>query len=169
MKKLILLTCIFLLSNLNLSFASENESPFLETAFSKIAIDETTYPHKEVEIMIKVITNSNIDAGQAKENVLHALSYHKRLCDAFKRNGWKICHPLDEKKQVGEIELTFEPRMNIKLKENLVIRTFIYVCGSERFRNMIKYRGGNIDKYFNKIVNKTKNCIKKTHSLAIGG
>lgn len=123
MKKLTLLTCILSLSMLNLSFASENESPFLETAFSKIAIDETIYPHKEVEIMIKVITNSNIDVGRVNENVLHALSYHQRLCDAFKRNGWKICHPLDEKNLVGEIELTFEPRMNIKLKENLVIQT----------------------------------------------
>ena len=98
-----------------------------------------------------------------------ALQYHQKLCQDFKRKQWKICHPLDEKKQAGTIELAIEPRMNLKLKEKLVIKTFVYVCESDRLWNTIKYRGENIDKYFNKITAKAEDCIISNHNLDIGG
>ena len=169
MKRFIFPVLILLILGTVYSRAHANDLPFLETAFSKRYYDKSVYPHKEIEIMIRVITNTNIDAGREKENVLLALQYHQRLCQAFKRKQWKICHLLDEKQQAGAIELTFEPRMNLKLKGKLVIKTFVYVCESDRLWNTIKYRGGNIDKYFNKVTTKAEDCIMRNHNLDIGG
>lgn len=166
MNKLKFCTAVLIVSLSILPNAYSGDFPFLTTGLFKKYQDTSVYPHKDVEVMINVITNTEVDSNRKKESIFFALKNHERLTDAFIRSGWRECHLLDNKFQVGHIELVFEPRMNLKFDETIVIKTFVYVCESDKLWNMLKYRGGNIEKYFDKVVVKTENCIKDNEKLS---
>ncbi len=164
MRKIILMVMVFFISTTTFSAAFAEDFPFITTALSKKYIDKNVYPNKETEVGIKILTNTSIVANKRKESILYALDFHEKLCKAFLKKGWQITHPLDVQNDMGALELTFEPRMNLKLKKTIVMKTFLYVCEDDRLWNMVKYRGGSVVKYFDKIVNKTENCIENKYN-----
>jgi len=162
MRKIILMVMVFFISTATFSDAFAEDLPFITTALSKKYIDKNVYPNKETQVAIKILTNTSIDANKRKESILYALDFHEKLCKAFLKKGWQTCHPLDVQNDLGVLELTFEPRMNLKLKKTIVMKTFLHVCEDDRLWNMVKYRGGSVVKYFDKIVNKTENCVRRS-------
>ena len=162
MRIITLMVIVFLISTATFSAAFAEDFPFITTALSKRYIDKNVYPNKETEVAVKILTNTSIDANKRKESILYALNFHEKLCQAFLKKGWQTCHPLDVQNDMGALELTFEPRMNLKLKATIVMKTFLYVCEDDKLWNMVKYRGGSVVKYFDKIVNKTENCTMRS-------
>lgn len=74
----------------------------------------------------------------------------------LKRRGWTERDPFFEASDAGSIEIIQEERM-----KGVVTKTFLYVCTDDELWNMVKYRGGSFEKYLEKVVNKTENCIKE--------
>ena len=115
--------------------------PYLTTALVKTFHSMENYPGKEVEVMIRILTHTDVELSDRKGSILYALKFHDMLCDAFIRKGWRTAHPLSEKPDAGSLELTFERRM-----KRVVIKTFIYPCDKDPLWNMMKYRGGSYER-----------------------
>jgi len=160
MKKVIVLSYILLFSFLTASQAVPGDLPYLSTTLVNKKEIKDSHPSKTEEVTIQVLTNPEIEQDKDKENLLYTFSFHQQFIDAFKRKGWQEIHPLTPKKTMGTVELIFEPRVNLKLKETVVMKTFLYVCEDDKQWNMVKYRGGSVDKYFDKVVGKVENCVE---------
>ena len=127
---------------------AENHLPYLTTALIKTFHSTESYPGKEVEVVVRILTHTDVELSDRKGSILYALKYHDMLCDAFVRQGWRVTHPLSEKldacatlRRAGSLELTFERRM-----KRVVIKTFIYPCDKDPLWNMMKYRGGSYER-----------------------
>ena len=157
MKKTIVLIIlgIFLMSP-----AHAGDAPYLTTALCRTFQEKSSYPSKEVEVSVKIMTNTNIGNENKKESVLYGLKYHEMLYRAFERQGWTYCPLINDKVDVGSLEITFEPRM-----KTIVLKTFVYPCDESKLWNMFKYRGGSHVKYFDQAVNKAVECIKQKHDF----
>lgn len=137
--------------------------PYLTSALGKTYRTTQTFPGKEVDLMVRVLTSSAVEPYDRKGSILYAFKYHELLCRAFERRGWKVIHPLSDNVDAGTLELTFEPRM-----KGVVMKTFIYPCDSSRLWNMMKYRGGSEAKYFDQVVRKAIGCIRDKFQLYEG-
>ena len=144
-----------------------DQFPFLITTLVKTFHTLENYSAKEVEVMVTILTRTDVEPSDRKGSILYALKYHDMLCNAFMRQGWHVTHPLSEKlnacpmvRRAGTLELTFEPRM-----KRVVMKTFIYPCDKDPLWNMMKYRGGSYDKYFERVANKAETCIKDKYRL----
>ena len=122
--------------------------PYLTTALMKTFHSAENYPGKEVEVIVTILTRSDVEPSDRKGSILYALKFHDMLCDAFVRQGWRVTHPLSEKldacatlRRAGSLELTFERRM-----KRVVIKTFIYPRDKDPLWNMMKYRGGSYER-----------------------
>ncbi len=155
MRKITILLLVVLLAlSTGLSLALD-QSPYLITALTKTYHTMHDYPRREVEVMVTILTRTDIEPSDTKGSIIYAFKFHDMLCDAFLRKGWSVTHPLAKKLDAGTIELTFEPRL-----KRVVMKTFIYPCDKDPLWNIMKYRGGSHEKYFDKVADKTETCIE---------
>ncbi|GEM_PF-3034990 len=143
---LLLISCV--------TCVAEDPSPYFLTTLAKTFHSLETLPREEVEIMIRVITHTDIDPSNRKDSIAYALKYHDQLCDSLQRRGWHVIHPLSKKIDAGTLEITFQPK-----RKRMEIKTFIYPCGSDPLWNTMKYRGGSHGKYFDAVSDKAQECI----------
>jgi len=148
-------TCLLLCST-----ALADDLPYLTTALAKTYHTGQSYRGEEVDVMVRILTDANVEPSDRKGSILYALKFHNMLCEAFERRGWLKAHPLSEKLDAGTLELTFEPRM-----KGVVMKTFIYPCDSQRLWNMMKYRAGSKGKYFAQVAEKAEGCIEEKNGL----
>ena len=160
MRKITILLLVILLAlSTGLSLALD-QSPYLTTTLTKTYHTIQDYPRREVEVMVTILTRTDIEPSDTKGSIIYAFKFHDMLCDAFLRKGWSVTHPLAKKLDAGTIELTFEPRL-----KRVVMKTFIYPCDKDPLWNMMKYRGGSHEKYFDKVAEKTETCIRDKYHL----
>jgi hypothetical protein len=138
------------------STALAGDLPYLTTALVKRYHSTNNYQTQELDVVVRVLTDANVEPADRRGSLLYALKFHTMLCEAFERLGWRKTDPLSAKLDAGTLELTFEPRM-----KGVVMKTFVYPCDSQRLWNMMKYRGGSKDKYFDRVVEKTQTCIEE--------
>lgn len=160
MKKILLIIIAFALVSTP-ALAGEH-LPYLSTALVKTFHSADNYPGKEVEVMVRILTRTDVEPSDRKGSILYALKFHDMLCDAFMGQGWRVIHPLSEKSDAGALELTFESRM-----KRVVMKTFIYPCDKDPLWNMMKYRGGSHEKYFGSVAAKAQACIKTKYRLRL--
>jgi len=165
MKKI--LPLIIILALFSAPAMAGEQLPYLTTVLAKTFHSMENYPGKEVEVTISILTRTDVEPSDRKGSILYALKFHDMLCDAFMRQGWRVTHPLSEKldacptlRRAGSLELTFETRM-----KSVVMKTFIYPCDNDPLWNMMKYRSGSSDKYFDSVANKAEACIKTKYRL----
>jgi len=158
MKKILPLIIMFTL--VSAPALAGQQLPYLTTALAKTFHSMDSYRPKEVEVMVRILTRTDVEPSDRKGSILYGLKFHDMLCDAFMRQGWRVTHPLSEKLDAGTLELTFEPRM-----KRVVMKTFIYPYDKDPFWNMMKHRGSSYDKYFDSVANKAQDCIKAKYHL----
>jgi len=158
MKKILPLIIVFAL--VSAPALAGQQLPYLTTALVKTFHSMDSYRPKEVEVMVRIFTRTDVDTSDRKGSILYALKFHDMLCDAFMRQGWRTAQPLSEKRDGGALELTFERRM-----KRVVMKTFIYPCDNDPLWNMMKYRGGSYERYFDSVTNKAQECIKAKYLL----
>ena len=160
MKTIKILLFVMLSGLLPVSSVAGDQLPYLITALVKTYYSTDSYPGKEVQVMVTIITRTDVEPSDRKGSVLYALKFHDMLCDAFIKQGWHVTHPLSKGLDAGTLELTFEPRM-----KRVVMKTFVYPCNKDPLWNMMKYRGGSYEQYFDNVAGKTEDCIKEKHHL----
>lgn len=127
---------------------------YFNTTLCKDYIKQGSSTSDKTEIKIDLYTR--INPLKKKDSLSKIWEIHRRACKSFKRRGWTVRDPFFEASDAGNIEITQEERM-----KGVVTQTFLYLCTDDTLWNMVKYRGGSFDKYLEKIVNKTENCIKE--------
>lgn len=161
-RSFILLLTVFLIQLA--AEAMPNELDYDFTALSKHFLTNT-YPQKKVEAKVGIFTRKYIESLSEQNDVIRSWDLHKKFRDAFFQRGWTSCEPWSDILDVGSIEVVQEERLNIKMKEKVVIRTYLYVCESDKLWNMRKYRGGSLQKYVDGIVKKAEECVKENHNF----
>ena len=115
------------------------------------------YPNDEVVVKITIQTEiPDISGESTKDSVLLSYNTHAKLVSIFKQNGWNDSLLLIDDIDVGLIELELDKGMTIKSKETIRLKAFVHQCDMPMF----KYRGGSIDKFFQKqVVEKAEQCF----------
>ena len=123
-----------------------------------------SYPEKEVIARITLKTEvPQIKGDRMEDSVLFAYKVQSKLVSVFKKNGWHTDDPLQvDPIDAGVIELELGKGMNLKFKETLRLKAYIYQCDMP----MHKYRGGNLDKFLQKdVLEKAEECFTYDEKL----
>ena len=131
----------------------------LNKHFKKIS-----YPNDEITAQMTLQTEiPEISGDKSEDSFLLAYKVQAKLVSVFKKNGWKA----DDQLQVdpidaGLIELKLGKGMNLKFKETLRLKAFVYQCDMP----MHKYRGGKLEKFFKKdVLEKAEECFTYDEKL----
>lgn len=122
------------------------------------------YPEKEVTARITLKTDvPQIEGDRMEDSVLFAYKVQSKLVSVFKKNCWQADDPLQvEYIDAGVIELELGKGMNLKFKDTLRLKAYVYQCDMP----MHKYRGGDIDKFFQKqVLEKAEQCFTYDEKL----
>lgn len=124
----------------------------------------TSYPNEEVVVRITLQTEiPDIVGDRTEDSVLLAYKTQAKLVSVFKKNGWQpedslLADVID----VGLVELKLGKGTNLKFKETLRLKAFVYQCDFP----MHKYRGGNIEKFFEgQVLEKAEECFTADDKL----
>ena len=148
----ILLLCASLASATTLSDT-------LSKRFKKIS-----YPNDEVVATITLQTEiPDISGDRIKDSVLLAYKTQAKLVSIFKQNGWqKADMLLVDSIDAGLIEVKPEDGLNLQHKPRLQFKAYVYQCDMP----MHKYRGENLDKFFEKqVLEKAEQCFTYDEKL----
>ncbi|GEM_PF-5428022 len=160
MPKSFISLCTISLLFLSVSLASATTlSDTLNKSFKKIS-----YPNDEVVASITIQTEiPDISGHRIKDSVLLAYKTQAKLVSVFKQNGWhKADELLADSIDAGLIELELGKGMNLKFKETLRLKAYVYQCDMP----MHKYRVGNIEKFFEKdVLEKAEECFTYDEKL----
>lgn len=122
------------------------------------------YPEKKVVARITLKTDiPQIKGDRIEDSVLFAYKTQSKLVSTFKKHGWQA----DNLMQVdiidaGVIELELGKGMNLKFKDTLRLKAYVYQCDMPTH----KYRGGNIDTFFEKdVLEKAEECFTYDEKL----
>ena len=109
-----------------------------------------SYPNDKITVQITLQTEiPEISGDRTEDSVLLAYKTQAKLVSVFKKGGWRVDDPLQvDLIDAGVIELELGKGMNLKLKETLRLKAYVYQCDMP----MHKYRGGNIESFFKKQV-----------------
>lgn len=122
------------------------------------------YPEKEVHARITLKTQiPDIEGDQVEASVLLAYRTQAKLVTVFKTAGWGSNDPmLVDTLDAGVVELELDKGMNLKLKETLRLKAYVYQCEfPER-----KYRGGSLEKFLEKdVMEKAEVCFVRDEKL----
>jgi len=119
-------------------------------------------------VKIEVVTPlEDINTVKEFSTFKKLLDLHKQAVRAFREHGWKeyLVKEITADIYAGSVVIMAEKRMNLKFKKRLVIKTFLLPCDQDPLWNMVKYRGGGLVSYFNKIVRRTERCIKENYKI----
>ena len=139
------------------------EFNYLTTSLSK-SFKSIEYPYKNVETKITIKTRLN-DDDLTEPSILRTRDVHKKYLNAFYARGWNKINPLTDYLDAGDIEVTQEDRMNLKLEEKLVLKSYLYVCENTPPWNMMKYRGGDLNKYLDSVIDRAEGCVISNQQL----
>ena len=131
-----------------------------QRAFNKA----TSYPEKEIVARITLKTDiPQIEGDRAEDSVVFAYKIQAKLVAVFKKHGWQADDALEiDPIDAGVIELQLGKGMNLKFKETLRLKAYIYQCDTP----MRKYRGGKIGKFFKKdVLEKAEQCFTYDEKL----
>ena len=123
-----------------------------------------SYPEKEVTAQITLQTSiPEISGDRTEDSVLLAYKVQTKLVSIFKKNGWQADDPLlVDSIDAGLIELELGKGMNLKFKETLRLKAYVYQCDMP----MHKYRGGKLDQFFEKdVLEKAEQCFTYDEKL----
>ena len=123
-----------------------------------------SYPEKEVVVRITLKTDvPKIEGDRIEDSVLLSYKVQSKLVSVFKKNGWNTDNPLQvDIINAGLIELELGKGMNLKFKDTLRLKAYVYQCDMP----MHKYRGGNIEKFFEKqVLEKAEQCFTYDEKL----
>ena len=125
-------------------------------------LDKTykTADYKEEEVVVRIAIKTQIyeERGEQREGTwLQSMKVHRKLLSTMMNNGWHREDPLlVDVIDVGDIQLETGRGMNLKFKDTLRLKAFLSPCDNY----MVKYRGGSIDKFFQKtVIDKTEECF----------
>ena len=116
------------------------------------------YPEKVVAARITLKTNiPQIEGDSVEDSVLFAYKTQSKLVSTFKNHGWQTDDPMQvDMIDAGVIELDLGKGMNLKFKDTLRLKAYIYQCDMP----MHKYRGGSLDQFFEKdVLGKAEECF----------
>jgi len=122
------------------------------------------YPESEVVVRMAIKTSITEEYEEHLEDTyLQAMKAHRKLLLMMKKNGWRQEDPLSiDVIDVGDIQLVTGRGMNLKFKETLRLKAFLSPCDGY----MVKYRGGSVDKFFQKtVIEKTEECFTYEEKL----
>lgn len=159
MQKYFILLCLITFLLLSVSLVSATTLvDSLNKHFKKIS-----YPSDEVVVKITIQTEiPDIFGESKKESVLLAYRTQAKLVSVFQQNGWNDNPLLINDIDAGIIELELGKGMNLKLKETLRLKAYVHQCDMP----MHKYRGGSIDKFFEKeVLEKAEQCFTYDEKL----
>ncbi|NOY12864.1 MAG: hypothetical protein GXP51_04025 [Deltaproteobacteria bacterium] len=123
-----------------------------------------SYPEKEVVARITLQTDiPQIEGDRVEDSVLLSYKAQAKLVSVFKKHGWQADDPLEiDPIDAGVIELKLGKGMNLKFKETLRLKAYVYQCDMP----MHKYRGGDIGKFFEKdVLEKAEQCFTYDEKL----
>lgn len=123
-----------------------------------------SYPEKEVVARITLQTDiPQIEGDRVEDSVLLAYKVQAKLVSVFRKHGWQGADSLEiDPIDAGVIELKLGKGMNLKFKETLRLKAYVYQCDMP----MHKYRGGDIGKFFKKdVLGKAEQCFTYDEKL----
>ena len=116
------------------------------------------YPEEEVVVRIVIMTQVYEELGERLEDTwLQSMKAHRKLLSVMLKKGWHQEDPLlVDVIEVGDIQLVTGRGMNLKFKETLRLKAYLSPCDG----TMVKYRGGNLDKFLQKtVIEKAEDCF----------
>jgi hypothetical protein len=157
--------------------------------YNKKFIDKRTFTYSRSEVTIKILlktvpeTEDNTQLTEYFFNILDTILSERRWTKSrYSRNKgryeffdawqtWAGQLPVD-------IEIAPDSGMDIKMKDNLEIWSYVYLCDQDKLWNKVKYRDGGkfnykergskviyftkekeLKEYFRKVIDKANNCI----------
>ena len=109
------------------------------------------------------------DVGTEREIIVfkRLFNIHQQATKAFRRLGWKeqLTREVAAEIFVGTVVVMVEERIGKKFKPQLVIKTHILPCNPDPLWGIIKFRRGELDNYFFKIVKRMEECIKENYKI----
>jgi hypothetical protein len=119
-------------------------------------------------VKIEVVTPLG-DANTVKEfsTFKKLLDLHKQAVRTFQEQGWKeyLAKEITADIYAGSVVIIVEKRINLKFKKRLIIKTFLLPCGTNPLWNMVKYHGGGLTCYFQKITKRVDRCIRENYKI----
>ncbi|MBM9514875.1 hypothetical protein [Desulfogranum marinum] len=124
---------------------------------------EEHYPYEEVIATINLQTNLKYLQGNSQQqDFFRALKTHEKMVYHYLKNGWSRSNQLNINTiNAGLVELVLNEGMTFQAKTTYRISAFIHICNKPHW----KYRGGNIDEYFKKVVSRTEKCLIQVENL----
>ena len=122
------------------------------------------YPEEEVVVRMAIKTQILEERGERLEDTyLQAMKVHRKLLSMMEKNGWgQEDSLLIDVIETGGIQLVTGLGMNLKFKETLRLKAYLSSCDG----TMVKYRGGSIDKFFQKtVIEKAEDCFTYEEKL----
>jgi len=124
----------------------------------------TDFPEEKVVVRMEVMTTLPETKGERGEDVLiQAYMLHRKLLSVLTNNHWSASNTLEtDVLSVDPIVLEPEHRRNLRSLEDLQFRVYLYACDFP----MRKYRGSNIDHFFQRdIFDKAEDCFAYDYGL----
>lgn len=136
---------------------AEKVNNYLSGAFVK-TFTENKFDgdYKNVVVKVTIEVDNNIYQTR-RENVLLAIDTYQFLEDAFVSRGWRPIDYYTNKPESGRLFITFDPR-----NRGIAVFTEIEV---KEFKNNIKKREDNINRYYKEIVEETELRLREEHRL----
>lgn len=118
----------------------------------------TGYPESEVVARMAIRTTITEERGKHLENTyLLAMQVHRKMVSVMEKSGWGQENPLlIDVINAGDISLEPGRGMNLKFKETFRLKAYLEPCDGM----MVKYRGGSVEKFFQKtVIEKAEECL----------
>jgi len=130
---------------------------------------EQVFPFRERVVEIRVRTPVRyLDGNRRRDDALCTLAVHERLLRVLGRNGWRPVEdrePMPEPLDGGVLEMEVGEGADLRLRRTLRIKTFLHMCE----RPLRKYRGGDLDAYFQRVVERAEECLTYDYRLQCPG
>jgi hypothetical protein len=158
MIKVVLCACLLFFCQTSVASATELTDT-LTRGFKKIE-------HPQEEVVVKIAINTqltHLSGNNKNQEVVQAYDIHKKLLYTLKQNGWADKPLALADVDVGKVEVELGEGMSMKMKKTFRMKAFIHQCDMP----MRKYRGGDVDEFFKKIVVDAEECF--THDEKLQG
>jgi len=151
---------IFLIVALTLWTISASAMEISDTLTRQM--EESNFPYEKKTVKIRIVTKVDYLRGNEKsEDFERARKIHEMLVRNFGKNKWtKDKYAMDDI-DAGIIELEIGEGLTLDLEQSLRLKVFIHQC-SEPMR---KYRGGDINEFFGKIIKESEECLTYDNNL----
>jgi len=125
-------------------------------------MEESNFPHEKKMVKIRIVTKVDYLRGNEKsEDFERARKIHEMLVRNLGKAKWTKDKYATDDIDAGTIELEIGEGLTLDLEQSLRLKVFIHQC-SEPMR---KYRGGDINEFFAKIIKESEECLTYDNNL----